>query len=98
MIQLAVTALPEVLKLIKQAIEDPATYEHLEAIRQVLEKITGKEIDKNGLVALLEGVTQGQPFTGEWEANDNEGVRRARVDGGWIYDIGRGNGIFVSDK
>jgi hypothetical protein len=96
MIQVAASMVPELLKLFKEVLEDPDTYKKIEGLRQVLEKLTGQEIDKNGLVELLEGVTQGAPFTGEWEGAQ-PGVRRVRVDGGYIYDIGRGNGVFVSD-
>jgi hypothetical protein len=99
MLNVAASLLPELLKAFKDVLEDPETYKKIEGLRQILEKLTGKEIDQNDLVGLLEGVTQGAPFTGEWEepTSDDATVRRVRVDGGWIYDIGRGNGILVAD-
>lgn len=94
-------AIKDLLGLLKGAIEDPDTYKRLDGLRQLLCEITGREIDKNGFVALLEGVTQGECYTGQWEPlNDDEhdSSRRLRVQGGWIFDIGRGNGILVQDR
>jgi hypothetical protein len=101
MLQLVAGAVPEVIKLIKDAATNPETYEALEALRQMIEKLTGREIDKNGFVALMEGVTQGEPYTGRWEEidpDDHESGRRLRVNGGYFYDIGRGNLAFNPDK
>lgn len=107
MIQFAaigVSALKELAEVLGDAIEDPDTYKKIEGLRQFLGKLTGKEIDKNGLVALLEETTQGEPYTGQWEylgknsAHENCDTRRLRVAGAWIYDIGRGNPILVHDK
>jgi len=98
MIQIAAAMIPELVKLFKSVVEDPETYKKIEGLRQILEKLTGKEIDKNGFVTLLEGVTQGEPFTGKWKVLDDGETRRMRVDDGYIYDIGRGNSIFVRDK
>jgi len=97
MIQVAMTMIPELVKLITSVVEDPDTYKKLEALRQMLEKLTGKEIDKNGLITLLEGVTQGEEYTGKWERLTTE-TRRLRVANGYIYDMGRGNPIYVQDK
>jgi hypothetical protein len=97
MIEVAITVLPELIKALTNVVEDPDTYKKLEGVRQILSKLTGKEIDENGLVKLLEGVTQGDPYTGEWEEIGGE-TRRLRVEGGWIYDIGRGNAVVVRDK
>lgn len=98
MLQLVVGMIPEVANLIKDAIRDPETYEQVEMIRQLIEKLTGKEIPKNGLVALLEATTQGEPFTGKWEGEEEVTIKRARIDGGWMYDPGRGNCITEMDK
>ena len=100
MIQIAAAMIPEVVKMLRDLIADPDTYRKIEGVRLLLEKLTGNEIDKNGLVTLLEGVTQGEPYTGKWELiEDGTGTcRRLRVDGGWLYDIGRGNGVFIQDK
>ena len=107
MIQFASVAaiLPELVGILSDVVNSPETYEKLEGIRQLLCNLTGKEIDKAGLVALLEEVTQGEAYTGKWEVCDpNEGgvdyvfTRRLRVAGGWIYDVGRGDPILVHDK
>lgn len=98
---LGASAVKELIGLLGNAIEDPDTYKKLEGFRQLLCKVTGKEIDKNGFVALLEGVTQGEAYTGKWEICDPGGddpARRMRVEGGYIFDIGRGNPILVEDK
>ena len=91
----------ELVGALGDAVEDPGTYKKIEAIRSFLSELTGKEIDQNGLVALLESSTQGQPFTGKWEWLDEDrhaAGQRLRVDGGWIYDLGRGNCIPIMDK
>jgi hypothetical protein len=93
----AIKILPELIKILTNIVEDPDTYERLEGIRQIISKLTGKEIDKNGLVDLLEGITQGEPYTGKWEELDG-GTRRLRIGKGWIYDIGRGDPVVVYDK
>ena len=106
MIQFAAVAavLPELVGILSGVVKSPETYEKLEGVRTLLSKLTGKEIDKNGLVALLEETTQGQPYTGEWEtiSSDDVGLgsytRRLRVAKGWLYDIGRGNPVLVDDK
>ena len=113
MIQFAAVAsvLPELVGILSDVVKSPETYKKLEGVRTLLCELTGKEIDKNGLVALLEGVTQGEPYTGEWETvspytettqnghtTSQPATRRLRVDGGWIYDCGRGNMIPIMDK
>lgn len=97
---LGASAVKELIGLLGNAIEDPDTYKKLEGFRQLLCKVTGKEIDKNGFVALLEGVTQGEPYTGKWEnIDDEDGARRLRVQGGYIYQVEAGtNPILVEDK
>ena len=88
----------ELVGILVSAVEDPDTYKRIEGLRAFLSKLTGKEIDKAGLVALLEATTQGEPYTGEWEQSEHDPTtRRLRVDGGYVYDIGRGNPIFVRD-
>jgi hypothetical protein len=97
-------AVKELAGLLGDVIEDPDTYKRIEGLRTFISKIVGHEIDKNGFLALLEQTTQGDPYTGKWEnINDDapEGEpagRRLRVEDGYIYDIGRGNAIFVRDK
>jgi hypothetical protein len=99
MIQLA-AALPELIKILTGIVENPDTYKKLEALRQLLEKLTGKEINQNEMIKFLEGATQGEPFTGKWEgpgSEDKEPATRFRIDGGWCYDPGRGNCFAVKD-
>jgi hypothetical protein len=91
-----VKLLPELIEKLKAVVEDPDTYARLEGMRVILEKVTGKEIPKNALVELLEEATQEEAYSGKWEQVD-ETTRRLRVDGAWIYDIGRGNGLVVRD-
>ena len=103
MIQFAAVAslLPELVGLLSDVVKSPETYEKLEAVRQLLSKLTGQEIDRNGLVGLLEGVTQGEPYTGVWvECNDdpNDPTRMMRFGGGWLVDIGRGNPVLIRDE
>ena len=94
----------ELVGLLADVIEDPDTYKKIEGFRAMLSTLTGREIDKAGFIALLEGVTQGEPYTGKWEDcdpnnfEDHPHARRLRVAGGWIYDCGRGNPLFVPDK
>ena len=97
MFAVGASALKELVGILADLIEDPDTYKKIEGVRQLLCKLTGKEIDKNALVALLEETTQGEPYTGEWE--DIDGVsRRLRVAGGYIYEVGSSsNPIFVPD-
>lgn len=100
-------AIKELGSLLVHTIEDPNNYKRLEGLRVFLSRVTGKEIDQNAFVALLELTTQGEPYTGKWERigpkppddgrEDGRG-RRLRVDGGYIYDIGRGNPVFVPDR
>lgn len=99
------SALKELIGLLGNAIEDPETYQKIEGLRQFICKVTGKEIDKNGFVALLEGVTQGEPYTGKWENINDDATpydpagRRLRVQGGYIYQVEPGtNPILVEDK
>lgn len=94
----------ELAGLLVCVVEDPDTYKKIEGLRVMLSKLTGHEIDKAGLIALLEGVTQGEAYTGKWEDcdpdnfEDHPHAKRLRVAGGWIYDCGRGNPLFVADK
>jgi len=103
------SAIKELAGLLVSALEDPDTYKRIEGLRVMLSKIVGHEIDKAGFVELLEQVTQGDAYTGKWELLDKhdpqycdgghrDHTRRLRVDGAWIYDIGRGNGLVVHDK
>ena len=86
-----------VTKVLHDTVESPDTYKRLDGLRAFVSKVTGKEVDKAGFLALLEQATQGDPYTGEWE-QINDDTRRLRVEGGWIFDIGRGNPIHVRDK
>lgn len=100
MIQFALgaSAIKEAGGLLSIIVDSPETYKKIEGLRQFIEKVTGKSIDKNGLVALLEENVCGEPFTGEWELFPSDPhSRRLRVDGGFIYDIGHGNPIHVPD-
>lgn len=99
MIQFALgaSAIKEAGGLLSIIVDSPETYKKIEGLRQFIEKVTGKSIDKNGLVALLEENVCGEPFTGKWETFGGETARRLRVDGGFIYDIGHGNPIHVPD-
>lgn len=108
MIQFAAVGMEVVKGLVGafgEAVEDPDTYKKIEAIRSFLSELTGKEIDQNGLVALLEATTQGQPYTGKWEYLDKSATgtahssRRLRVAGGWLYQAGLSTPpVFVPDK
>lgn len=92
-------ALKELIGILADVVEDPDTYKKIEGVRKLLCELTGKEIDSNGLIALLEETTQGEAYTGEWEkmAIDDE-ARRLRVAGGYIYEVrSTSNAIFVSD-
>ncbi len=80
------SALKELIGILADVVQDPETYKKIEGVRQLLCKLTGKEIDKNALVALLEETTQGEPYTGDWEDIDG-GSRRLRVAGGYIYEV-----------
>ena len=93
---IAMSMLPELIKIVESVVKDPDTYKKLEAIRQFLCKVTGKEIPTNAVAEFLEVATQGEPFTGEWEPLQTSG-HRMRVAGGYLYDIGRGNAVFVAD-
>jgi len=88
--------LKELVGLVGDILEDPDTYKKVEGLRQFLCKITGKEIDQNGLVALLELSTQGEPYTGKWEVIDNDSCR-LRVAGGYLYSVNETRPVFVSD-
>ena len=95
----------ELVGLLVGALEDPDTYKRIEGLRTFLCGVTGKEIDQAGFITLLKGVTQGKPYTGQWEVLDPDAggidyihAKRLRVEGGWIYDCGRGNPLFVRDK
>lgn len=88
--------LPKLIEILKGVVEDPDTYKKIEGARQILEKLTGKKIDRIGLVALVEGVTQGAPYTGKWEEISEESWR-LRTDNGWIYHVQGSNLLFVPD-
>jgi len=97
----------ELVGILGSVIESPDTYKRLDGLRSLIEKVTGKTIDKAGFLAFMEETTQGEAYTGQWETIapvgsrlevDEEAGRRLRVDGAWIYDIGRGNGLVVHDK
>ena len=90
-------AIAQMAKVLTGAVEDGDNYKRLDALRGFIEKVTGKTIPKAAFLDLLEVATQGDPYTGEWEQVGTE-TRRLRVEGGWIFDIGRGNPIFVKDK
>ena len=111
-VAVGVSALKELVGIVTDLVESKETYDRLEGLRTLLCKLTGKDVPKAGLIALLEEATQGEAYSGVWErvgpkptptgneeqdAVDDCRGRRLRVDGGWIYDIGRGNGIFVPD-
>lgn len=99
---LGASAIKEAVGLLADVVEDPDTYKRIDGLRSFIAKVTGVEIDQNGFVALLEGVTQGEVYTGKWEVLDEEsGARRMRWrdNPGWIFQAGHGtNPIFVSDK
>lgn len=94
----------ELAGVLGNVVEDPDTYKKIEGLRVFIEKVTGKKINQNAFVALLESTTQGEPYTGKWESIGDSGTvrgqareRRLRVGSGFIYDIGRGNAVFVPD-
>jgi len=100
------SAIREFASVITSAVEDPNNYKRLEALRTFVSKVTGKEIDKGAFITLLETTVVGEPYTGKWEVveehiptagGDIPGTRRLRVEGGWIYDCGRGNPLLVKD-
>ena len=100
-IALGASVAKELLGLLGSVIESPDTYKRLDGLRSIVGKVTGKEIDKGAFLAMLEMSTQGEPYTGKWEAIDPDTVgsgSRLRVEGGYIYDRNRGNPIFVADK
>jgi hypothetical protein len=90
----------ELVGLVGSLIESPDTYKRLDGLRQIVEKVTGKEIDSLKFLTFLEVATQGEPITGKWEqcSAEAEFPRRLRVDKAWIYDIGRGNPVVIDDK
>ena len=93
-------AIAQMAKILTGAIEDGDNYKRLDAVRGFVEKVTGKEIPKGAFIAFLEEATQGEPYTGKWVLLDPEfpeAGQRLRVEAGWIYDIGRGNPLFVKD-
>ena len=93
----AAGAIKELVGVLTSAIEDPDTYKKLEALRTFLEQVTGKEIDKGAFLTLLETTTQGESYSGGWEEGE-EGIRRFRVDGGYIYHVdGCTNMVHVKD-
>ena len=100
MIQFAVGAgvVKELAGILSNAVEDPNSYKRVEGLRAFLCKVTGKEIDKSAFLELLETTTQGDPYTGLWEDLPTGNTRRLRVEGGWIFDIGRGHPLLVLDK
>jgi hypothetical protein len=95
-------AVKELASVLADVVEDPDTYKKLDALRQFIEKVTGKEIEPNAFVALLETTTQGEPYTGKWEHIDCSSVRgdsrRLRVAGGYLYHVVGSNPVFVPDK
>lgn len=93
------TALKELIGILTDVIEDPNTYAKIDGLRQIISKVVGKEVDKNGLIALLEETTQGEAYTGKWEPIGGDGARRLRVAQGYIYHVAAGtNPILVRDK
>jgi len=90
-------AVKELVSLLTGAVEDPNNYKRLEGLRTFVSKVTGKEIDKGAFIELLEATVVGDPYTGEWETLSDATTRRLRVEGGYIYDCGRGNPLFVKD-
>jgi len=92
----------ELVGLMGSLIESPDTYKRLDGLRSIVEKVTGKAIDKAKFLEFLEVATQGEAYTGKWEKlpldDDRDTGWRLRVEDGYIYDIGRGNPIFVRDK
>ena len=96
-ISLAGALAKELIGLLGSVIESPDTYKRIDGLRQIVEKVTGKQIDQAGFLTFLEETTQGAAYTGEWE-QINDSTRRLRVEGGYIFDIGRANPIFVRDK
>ncbi len=98
-IEIAVTMIPELIKKFKELLEDPDTYARMDALRQLVEKLTGKELSKLAFVEFLEGATQGEAYTGKWELLDEETqTRRMRWPGGWVLHIQGANPIFIPDK
>ena len=98
---IAVSAIPKLIGAFKDLLEDPDTYKKAESLRKLFEQLTGREIDQSAFLAFLEEATQGEPYSGKWEPIDpddpeNSG-RRLRVNGGYYYDIGRGNLAFNKD-
>lgn len=90
-------AAKELLGLLKDVIDDPDTYKKLDGLRQLIEKITGKKIEKAGLVALLEENVCGEPFTGEWQGLAGD-AKRMRFEGGWVVQVEPGtNPLWVPD-
>ena len=102
-------ALKELVGLLGDVIEDPDTYKKIEGLRLMLCKLTGVDVDKNGLVALLEESTQGEAYTGKWEQVTHEDdlcgapkAFRLRVPRGYMISLRVGESawtrpVFYSD-
>jgi len=88
----------ELVKALAGAVEDPNNYKRLDALRAFVSKVTGKEINKAAFLTFMEETTQGEAYTGVWEQIGEDGTRRLRVEGGWIFDVGHGNPIHVADR